>query len=140
LEQSFIVEVTSDDPDDVDNDDLPDAWELVYFGNITGQNGSDDSDGDGETNLGEFRFGTLPNDPASRLDFKVVELDDRYIVEWFSSSQRSYKLQSSATLEPESWSDTQNGQRTGTDAVIGESFQNRTRPAKLFFRLVVEPL
>lgn len=140
LEQTFTIEVTSDDPDDVDNDDLPDAWELLYFGNTTGQGGADDSDGDGESNLDEFRFDTLPNDPASRLDFKVTELEDRYIVEWFSSSRRIYKLQSSLTLEPDSWGDTQNGQRTGTDSVIGESFRAIGRPEKSFFRLVVEEL
>lgn len=140
LERIFTIEMTSDNPNDIDNDDLPDDWELTHFGNIAGQRGSDDSDGDGELNLDEYRFGTRPNDPTSKLDFKVVEMDDRYIVEWFSSSRHSYRLQSSSTLDPDSWVDTQNGQRVGTDAVIGEIFQNRLRPRKYFFRLMVEEL
>lgn len=140
LERIFTIEMTSDNPNDIDNDDLPDDWELTHFGNIAGQRGSDDSDGDGKLNLDEYRFGTRPNDPASKLDFKVVEMDDRYIVEWFSSSRHSYRLQSSSTLDPDSWVDTQNGQRVGTDAVIGEIFQNRLRPWKYFFRLMVEEL
>jgi len=50
---------------DSDNDGLPDNWETQYFGNLT-QTGSGDFDGDGKTNLAEFRNGTDPTSAASK--------------------------------------------------------------------------
>ena len=48
---------------DTDSDGLPDSWEIAYFGNITSQNASWDADGDGLTNLQEYRNGTNPMSP-----------------------------------------------------------------------------
>ena len=41
------------DPD-TDGDNLPDAWEIVYFGNLTTANGTTDYDRDGYTDLQEY--------------------------------------------------------------------------------------
>lgn len=139
FEREFTIMVSSDDPDDIDNDRLPDDWEVTYFGGIGVQGGGDDFDGDGSSNLEEFRFDTLPNDPDSKLDFKVIPSDGGFRLEWFSSSRRSYRLQSSLTLEPDSWGNTQNGQRTGTDSVMSEGFV-AGGPAKRYFRVVAEEL
>ena len=63
--------------DDTDGDDLPDAWEDEHFGNNDGtatvaelalQSGSDNADGDGLDNEGEFLNGTDPNDEDSDDD------------------------------------------------------------------------
>ena len=45
---------------DADNDCLPDAWELQYFGSLTAQNANGDSDGDGLSNVMEQALGTNP--------------------------------------------------------------------------------
>ncbi len=45
---------------DLDGDNLPDWWEVKYFGTITEQSGSDDYDHDGYTNLQEYASGTDP--------------------------------------------------------------------------------
>ncbi len=50
-------------PDDTDGDDLPDAWELDYFGNLL-QGPDDDPDGDFATNLEEYLGFT---DPTVRI-------------------------------------------------------------------------
>jgi hypothetical protein len=44
---------------DLDNNGLPDAWELQHFG-ATGQNPNADPDHDGLTNLQEYQLGTDP--------------------------------------------------------------------------------
>jgi hypothetical protein len=45
---------------DLDGDNLPDWWEVKYFGTIAEQSGSDDYDHDGYTNLQEYASGTDP--------------------------------------------------------------------------------
>lgn len=49
---------------DTDNDELPDAWEMAYFGNLA-QTGDMDYDGDGETNLEEYMHDGLNQNPSS---------------------------------------------------------------------------
>jgi hypothetical protein len=139
FERTFTIQVTSDDPDDLDRDQLPDSWELSYFASLATQGGDDDSDSDGSTNYEEFLYDTFPNDPFSRLDFKVTTTGINHTVQWFSSSRRFYQLQSSASLEPGSWTDTSIGRRTGTDAPMSETFSATSFP-KRYFRLVVEVL
>jgi len=58
--------------EDEDTDGLPDAWEVIHFGNITARNGAADPDGDGVTNLVEYADGTIPTDISSALYFVDV--------------------------------------------------------------------
>ncbi|MBM4092469.1 MAG: DUF2341 domain-containing protein, partial [Planctomycetes bacterium] len=51
----------------LDGDALPDAWELLYFGNLA-QSESDDPDNDGLTNLQEYQLGTDPTNPDTDGD------------------------------------------------------------------------
>src|SRR5207249_3353675 len=46
---------------DSDGDGLPDDWEMAYFGDLT-RDGTGDFDGDGQSDLAEFRAGTNPTD------------------------------------------------------------------------------
>ncbi len=48
---------------DTDNDELPDAWEMYYFGTLA-QSGDMDYDGDGENNLTEYALDFLDTDPT----------------------------------------------------------------------------
>jgi len=53
---------------DEDSDGIPDDWERKYFnGNPVGANAHTDSDGDGMSNLEEYRARTNPMDAASRV-------------------------------------------------------------------------
>ncbi len=49
---------------DTDNDELPDAWEMAYFGNLN-QTGDMDYDGDGESNLDEYIKDGVNQNPAN---------------------------------------------------------------------------
>lgn len=48
-------------PDDSDGDQLSDAWEMKWFGNLA-QKGTEDSDLDGVTNAAEYQAGSSPAD------------------------------------------------------------------------------
>ena len=56
------------DPKNTDDDGLEDTWEVLYFNNITAQNGSGDPDGDLATNLQEQAAGTDPSLRSSAPD------------------------------------------------------------------------
>jgi hypothetical protein len=53
------------DPDD-DNDGMPDTWEQQHTLNPLVNDAAEDEDGDGFTNLQEYRGGSDPNNPASK--------------------------------------------------------------------------
>ena len=62
---NIFVSTDSIDPGvDTDSNGLPDAWEYTYFGHSASELNTD-SDGDGETNLGEYRAGTNPTNVNS---------------------------------------------------------------------------
>jgi len=56
---SFVLPDTAVDPDDTDGDGLPDAWEMLHFGNLD-QTADGDYDNDGFTNLQEYEAGSDP--------------------------------------------------------------------------------
>lgn len=61
---STLLQTSLDDLDggiDIDNDGLLDSWEMLYFGNLTAQNGDGDADMDGVNNRTEMLAGTNPN-------------------------------------------------------------------------------
>jgi hypothetical protein len=61
---------------DSDNDGMDDDWETKYFGALH-RDGSGDFDGDGITDLEEFRLGTHPQIKAGDLNLEgVVDLED----------------------------------------------------------------
>lgn len=68
----FTVESASDN----DGDGLPDAWENFHFGSTSAPGGgaNQDPDGDGFTNLQEFRAGTNPRDPTSVARITTTEV------------------------------------------------------------------
>jgi len=53
---------------DSDGDGLSDPWEIEYFGDLTSQSGTDDPDGDGLNNLGEFDAKSDPTKPDADDD------------------------------------------------------------------------
>jgi hypothetical protein len=87
-------------PADTDGDGLGDAWERIFFGGL-GALPNDDPDGDGLTNLREYRAGTTPTDPNSLFEFIDISpvLGGVYL-RWSSQPNRTYRLRRSTVLSP----------------------------------------
>jgi len=58
---------------DADNDGMPDSWEYLYFGDITAVAPGDDADGDGSSNVDEFKADTDPTNRTSKLEIEKIE-------------------------------------------------------------------
>ena len=85
---------------DSDGDGLPDWWEQHYFPYVGAQPGSD-ADGDGMSNLSEYKAGTSPLDPQSALKLVVKPLESGLTLEWGSVQKRQYTLERSSVLSSE---------------------------------------
>ena len=90
---------------DTDNDGLTDAWEQLYFGNLS-RNGAGDFDNDGFPDRSEFLAGTVPTNSASALRLFGNPASDGggTTVEWSAVSGRTYRLQFKYPLEAANWS------------------------------------
>lgn len=111
---------------DTDGDGMPDAWEWVFFNNLTNgptadpngngkdnlwefQNGYDpvdpDSDGDGSRNADELAAGTDPFDPASALSLTDVRFQPAagFVLSWQSVSGKTYRVGRISSLATGDW-------------------------------------
>jgi hypothetical protein len=78
--------------EDLDGNGLPDAWERLFFGR-TGIDPSADPDGDGLSNLDEYKAGTNPNDAQSQFRFvRVTPQAQGVLIEWSSVTNRLYSV------------------------------------------------
>ncbi|MGA9776773.1 MAG: S8 family serine peptidase [Verrucomicrobiia bacterium] len=84
---------------DTDGNGLPDWWELLYFGHLTGTDPNADPDHDGMNNLAEWIAGTNPTNAASVLRASVVSNSPSgVVVSWSSVAGKTYWLARSTNL------------------------------------------
>ncbi len=98
---AVVEEVEEEQPDDLDENGLTDAWERRYFLQNGGVDPSADPDGDGHTNLEECRLGSDPNDPGSPLflsDFGASSTE--VSISWSGIAGRTYRVYRSEKLDP----------------------------------------
>ncbi|MFO1459504.1 MAG: hypothetical protein U1G08_08835 [Verrucomicrobiota bacterium] len=85
---------------DADGDGLPDVWERDHFGSLA-EGAAGDPDGDGLTNLDEYRAHTSPVEDLSRLEMAGVRrTSDGVEVDWFGHAGVLYQLEAADSLAP----------------------------------------
>ena len=85
---------------DTDGDGMSDAFELKYFGSITGGDPNADPDHDGRPNFREFLQGTDPNAPDGRHPADISPADDRISLEEVTAYILAWKTGASWPVEP----------------------------------------
>jgi len=99
----FAVDLISEDSD---NDGLADDWELAYFDTLD-RDGSEDFDGDGVSDLDEYRAGTVPRSSTSILsvtELRVVNTTER-LLSWRSVTGKRYRVQMKSGVADPEWLD-----------------------------------
>jgi len=95
-------------PGDLDGDEMDDWWEMLHFGSIEACDPDEDPDGDGFSNLMEWKLGTLPLDASSRFEVTSFQWgggDDfqHVVLTWPTVPGKSYRLMGSASLVEPDW-------------------------------------
>jgi hypothetical protein len=129
---------------DTDGDGIPDNWMNAHFSHPTGQIGdksraTDDADGDGTTNLQEFKAGTDPKSATSRFRISsIVPNAGNYQIGFPSVLGKTYRLEYRDDLVTGNWT-TLTDQIFGTGATIQINDPSAAGLSKRFYRLSLEP-
>lgn len=84
-EDNFTDPTDPNSSPDLDDDDLPDGWEFLNFGDFE-ETGATNPDGDFDDNLTEFTNMTDPNDPFSGSDAEPDGLPDYWEFTFFGDA------------------------------------------------------
>lgn len=87
------------------SDGIPDSWRLRSFGAVTSPiaAASTDADGDGVSNLAEFKAGTDPMSVNSHFHLAANRSSSPFTLRWPSSLNRSYAVESASSLSGGKW-------------------------------------
>lgn len=103
----FLAKTGDVNANDADRDGLPDAWEIAQFGDLTTANATTDFDGDGFSDLVEFRWGTNPKDAASQPQIRLSlqpAANGVAQLRWACTSNILYDVLQTSNAAAASWS------------------------------------
>ena len=97
----FVLQLTTKDSD---SDGLDDDWEMTYFGNLS-RDGTGDFDGDGVSDLEEFKAGTNPTNNSSIFKtFVLRSLGGKSTtIMWNAVAGKTYVVQYKDSLNQPNW-------------------------------------
>lgn len=117
------------------------VWRLEHFSSSENTGDSADAadpDGDGWSNLQEFRAGTEPKDRSSLLKFnQVTEVGGDTQLSFPTVAGKVYRIERSESLDSASWVVVQDAIQ-GTGAVVSCTDANGAALPKRFYRIVVK--
>jgi len=123
---------------DTDGDNMDDDWEMAYFGTLA-RDGTGDFDGDGQTDLDEFRAGTDPTNSGSVLRaLRLTALNGggaRLI--WVATPGKTYRVQFKDGLDNVDWAYLP-GEVLATGAT-SSMLDNSAMASHRFYRVICMP-
>ena len=125
---------------DTNSNGIPDSWERQYFGlAATGHPGTQDSDGDGLSDLAEFTAGTNPTNRLSvlQLGATLTPTNGTAHLDWTTTPGRAYRIWGSVDLL--GWSPLTDWQRANSAGSASQTVVMPTNATPAFFRLEVRP-
>ena len=122
--------------DDVNQNGLPDWWEMLYFENLTAAAQDRDADGDGLSDRAEYLAGTDPTDPGSGLKIlsALPQADGGIRVSWPSVIGKRYSVLGSPSLSPATWTGL-SADQYATPPVNSFTDTNNAGDAVYFYRI-----
>ena len=126
--------------EDTDNDGLSDDWELRHFGSTATFAGQTDFDGDGVSNLNEFRAGTNPTNALSFLTIRSLAFDGpNTTITWQTAGGRTNIVQAAPTLTGNFIDLSLPIVTPGVGDVVTSYTNSNTHPGDQFYRIHVGP-
>jgi len=102
---------------DLDDDQLPDPWEMAVFGTLQ-HRGDDDTDDGGVDNYHEYLAGTDPQTPGDSLETEITIEAEQTVIRFqsiralglgYTGLQRLYAVESTPRIASGTWSPIPNG-------------------------------
>lgn len=128
-------------PADTNQDSLPDAWQVQYFGTSASPDAAPnaDPDGDGFSNLDEYLAGTNPKDANSLLrisSFDPAGSGSAFLIGFPSMTDRYYQVQQKTDLLDPQWTAFTNAVRgTGGSVLVRDN--TGTNATHRFYRVII---
>jgi Tol biopolymer transport system component len=118
---------------DSDNDGMDDDWEVAHFDNLS-RDGTDDADGDGQTDRQEFISGTDPTNAGSVLRVLTITPmgGGSTTVVWSAVPNQNYVVQYKDSLAAANWT---NASGVITADSTSESFVHSSSATQRYYRV-----
>lgn len=145
-DSSFFLQVDSIAPGtDIDQDGIPDAWELAHAGNLTTLSAGADADSDGQLDVEEYRADTDPLSPTDQLRIVAFQMplnQKTALLTWIAQPTRHYFIESRKDFGIDNtWTDSGLGFQVTAPQTLSATVTNRPDSAHNFYRIrAVVPL